>query len=67
MRESCHRILYTVANSNAMNGMSTATKIVSVMPWWQIALYVLDVVTVVLFVASVVVLVRKIMKNKAAK
>ena len=41
MRQAVHRILYTVANSNAMNGISSSTTIVSVTPWWQIALYCL--------------------------
>ena len=39
MREAAHRILYTVANSNAMNGISSSTTIVPVTPWWQLALY----------------------------
>ena len=39
MRQACHRILYTVANSNAMNGISSSTTIVPVTPWWQLALY----------------------------
>ncbi len=41
MRESTHRILYTVANSNAMNGLSSTQEVVTVTPWWQTALYVL--------------------------
>ena len=39
MRQAAHRILYTVANSNAMNGISSSTTIVPVTPWWQLALY----------------------------
>ena len=34
MRESAHRILYTVAHSNAMNGLSSNTKVVSLTPAW---------------------------------
>ena len=41
MRQASHRILYTVANSNAMNGISTTQQVVAVTPWWQTALYVL--------------------------
>ena len=35
MRESTHRILYVVANGNAMNGISAGTKIYEVREWWQ--------------------------------
>lgn len=67
MRDATHRILYTVANSNAMNGIDTETRIVAVTPWWQTALIALDVVIGVLLVGSVVMLVRSIRKSKAMK
>lgn len=36
MRESCHRILYAVANySAAMNGITPDTMVNRSMPWWQ--------------------------------
>ena len=35
IRESVHRILYVVANSNAMNGLSANTRIYEVNEWWQ--------------------------------
>ena len=35
IRESTHRILYTVVNSNAMNGISSNTRIYEVREWWQ--------------------------------
>ena len=44
VRESCHRILYTYVNSNAMNGVSANSRIVSVTPWWKTALYGADAV-----------------------
>ena len=41
VRESCHRVLYTICNySAAMNGLSASSKIVPITPWWQTALYV---------------------------
>ena len=40
MRQATHRILYTVANSNAMNGLSANQQVVAVTPWWQTALCV---------------------------
>lgn len=42
MRESTHRILYTVVHSNAMNGVSVGTGMVTVTPWWKILLITLD-------------------------
>ena len=48
LRNACKNILYTVANSNAMNGMSANTKVVYKMPAWQKALIAVDVVAGVL-------------------
>ncbi len=58
MREASHRILYTVANSNAMNGMGPNDTIESVTPWWQTALYAATGVFAVLTVGAVVMCVR---------
>ena len=58
MREASHRILYTVANSNAMNGMGPNDTIEPVTPWWQTALYALTGVFAVLTVGAVVMCVR---------
>jgi len=58
MREASHRVLYTVANSNAMNGFSSTQKIVSVTPWWKTALYVLCAAMAVMTVVSAVMAVR---------
>ncbi|MBR3367053.1 MAG: glycoside hydrolase family 3 C-terminal domain-containing protein [Lachnospiraceae bacterium] len=41
MREAMHNILYTVVNSNAMNGWNADTRIVPNTPWWQTAIYAL--------------------------
>ncbi len=38
MRESAHRILYMVGNSNAMNGIAPGGKIIDVTQGWEIAL-----------------------------
>ena len=67
MRQACHRILYTVANSNAMNGISSSAKVVSVTPWWQVALYCLIGVCAVGTLFSGVKLVLAIRKKKSAK
>ena len=67
MRESTHRILYTVVNSNAMNGITANTKIVSVTPWWKTALICVDVVLGVLVAGSLFMLIKRIKARKAAK
>ncbi|WP_417802381.1 glycoside hydrolase family 3 N-terminal domain-containing protein, partial [Thermophilibacter provencensis] len=67
MRESSHRILYTVANSSAMNGIDADTRIVEVTPWWQIALPALVVVILVLAVLSIARLVKGVKMKKAMK
>ena len=67
MRQATHRILYTVANSNAMNGFTEETEIVAVTPWWQTALYVVDALVTVGCVACVVMLVKAIRRKGKAK
>ena len=52
MRESAHRILYTVAGSNAVNGMTTNTRILTITPWWQPTLTTLLSTFAVLLVLS---------------
>ena len=64
MRESMHKILYTVVNSNAMNGLSEADRLETVVPWWQMALYTLIGLFAVSTVASTVMLVRAIKYKK---
>ncbi len=66
MRQATHRILYTVANSNAMNGISSTAKIVSVTPWWQTALYALIAVCGVMTVVSGVMAFRAVKRSKKA-
>ncbi len=53
MRLAAKRICYMVANSSAMNGIGSATRIVKVMPWWQATLIAFDVIFGVLLVAGV--------------
>ena len=44
------QILYTVVNSNAMNGWSASDTLKTVLPWWQTAIYALIAVLAVLTV-----------------
>ena len=67
MREAVHGILYTVANSNAMNGLSSSDRLELVTPWWQVALYALIAVCAVMTVLSAVMLVINIKRKKELK
>lgn len=44
MRNACHNILYVIANSNAMNGLTSGTIIVPIIPVWQGLLLAVDVI-----------------------
>lgn len=59
--------MYTVANSNAMNGVSANVQIVEVTLWWKTAIVVADVVFGVLVAGSIFMLIRTIKKAKSAK
>ena len=48
MRNAMHHILYTVVNSNAMNGWSSTDTLKTITPWWQTAIYALIAVLAVL-------------------
>lgn len=67
MRQATHRILYTVANSCAMNGYTADTQIKAVTPWWQTALKILRVVLVLLVIGSAAMLVRNILAYRKVK
>jgi beta-glucosidase len=67
MRNATHRILYTVANSHAMNGFDENTIIKGVTPWWKTALVVLQVIIGLLTIGAYVMLVRKILARKQHK
>ena len=42
MRNAMHHILYTVVNSNAMNGWASTDTLKTITPWWQTAIYALN-------------------------
>ena len=60
MRESAHRILYTVVHSRGMDGISADTRIIQVTPWWSTAITAVQVVTAVLTLAGAALLVLDI-------
>ena len=52
MRESAHRILYNFANSAAMNGLTSTTRVVPIMTWYEIALLTMTIASAVVLVAA---------------
>ena len=67
MRESSHRILYTVLHSRGMDGIGANTRIVAVTPWWQTALNVTQIVLAVLSVLALALLVADMIPSKKKK
>ena len=53
LREACEHIVYAVANSAAMNGVSADATIRSITPWWEATLIAVTVVFGVVALGSV--------------
>ncbi len=64
IRQSAHRILYVIVNSNAMNGFTTNTRIIPVMTWWQITIIGLQVGFGILAAGSATMLVLSFVLKK---
>lgn len=62
LRTASRHILYTYANSNAMNGISNNTRTIAITPMWIKALYVADGVVALLVLLGSVLLIRRIVK-----
>ncbi len=67
MRTSSKRVMYTVLHSRGMDGISPYTKVVSVTPWWQMALNVAQWSLLGLSVLACLLLVLDIAKEKKHK
>lgn len=68
VRQGVKRYLYTIANhSAAMNGYSAGSKVVSVMPWWQLTLVVLEGAFITLGAASAVLLILSMTADSRQK
>lgn len=63
MREATHRVLYALVRTNAMNGMTSSTRIVTLTPWWRYAINGLIIGFAVLTAASVGMLVFTIVRG----
>ena len=60
IREAAHHSLYVIANSAAMNGLSSDTRIVSVIPPWQWWLIGADIAVLLLDICGIVLVILKI-------
>ncbi len=57
LREATKHIIYNVVRTNVMNGTSVTTTYRSITPWWQTALYGIDIGVGVIFVGCATMLV----------
>jgi len=64
LRESSHRILYTVLHSRGMDGIGADTRIVAVTPWWQTALSAVQITFALLSAVAIVLLVLDMLPRK---
>ncbi|WP_322154407.1 glycoside hydrolase family 3 protein [Paratractidigestivibacter sp.] len=65
MRNAIHNISYTVANSNALQGMVPGSYTKTAVSPWQIGVWVFDLVVVALLAGGVVLMVRRTKAVKA--
>lgn len=64
MRQACKNILYTVANSHAMNGASKDQAIVTETPSWVKVGIAIDVVVGIALAAGVFLIIRRVTKQR---
>ena len=64
MRNATHNILYTVANSNAMNGMAAGATVDYTPPMWVYMQIGVSVVVGVLIAGGVFMVTRRVLKHR---
>jgi len=64
MKNAAKRIAYTIARSCGVNGLSSADKIVEIMPWWQVLLITLNIVFGVLAIGFITLFIISVNKQK---
>ncbi len=67
MRETAHRILFTVLHSRGMDGISAGTMVVSVTPWWKTALIITQVILALLSILGAATLIMDIAGVKTGR
>ena len=58
LRDAVKRYHYMLSRTNLINGLSMNATVESIMPWWQIALYAIDVVFALLMVGGLFMMFR---------
>ena len=64
MREACHIILFNIADSTGVNGISPTTRVVSVLPYWEKILLAMVAIFAVIDLLSIGCLVHNNVKTK---
>ena len=67
MRLAAKRVCYSVAQSNAMNGISKGTRLVPVTPWWQTALTAAQIASGALLALTALWIIASLLKEKKKK
>ncbi len=52
IRENTHYLLYALANSNAMNGLSSSSYVISLMTWWRATFIGIEALLAILLLLS---------------
>lgn len=64
MQKAAGHIVYTVSQSNAMNGLSSDSVVVQIVPAWRWILYAVDAVTLIAIAAMVTVATRGVLVRR---
>ena len=64
MRQAAKRNLYVMAQSASMNGLGSGATVIAIVPTWEMAVFVANIVIGVLFVFTVVMAIVEDRKNK---
>lgn len=65
IRTATHNVLYTVVNSNAMNGIAPGAEMNYTPPTWRVVQIIVDVVVGLLLIVGVIWLIRRVRRRRA--
>jgi beta-glucosidase len=66
MRQAAKRNLYVMTKTASMNGLGSGAKVISIVPAWEMAVLVVNIVVAVAFVAFLILAILESRKNRAA-
>ena len=67
MQRAAKNVAYTVAHSNAMNGLSAGSKLVAIMPLWKKGLFALDIAVGLIVALVMIFMTIRLAKHKSNK